>query len=63
MIQVSITVVPLGQSTSSACNTIKIWDTQPEAVGAGSSWKRVSSSVGGAHKETYETPKSLSTLL
>ena len=40
-----------------------IWDTQPEAAGAGSSWKRVSSLVGGAHKEIYETPKSLSTLL
>ena len=28
-----------------------IWETQAEAVGAGSSWKRVSSLVGGAHKE------------
>ena len=40
-----------------------IWDTQPEAAGAGSSWKIFSSLVGRAHKEIYETPKSPSTRL
>lgn len=46
----------LAPSTNNTCNANKIWDTQPEAVVVGSSWKRDSSSPragGRMRREVY----------
>ena len=56
----------LEPSANNARNSNNIWETQPETVGAGAPGKQIvlqRGEMGGACKEMYETPKSLSRLL